>query len=459
MAGPQRANPRTTAQLVASVSAFQTPFMFSAVNVALPPIGKDLGMDAVMLGWVTTAYLLSTAVLMVPFGRMADIHGRKKVFLIGASLFALASFLLAVAGSGTMLIYFRVLQGVASAMISGTGLAILTSIFPPGERGKALGINTASVYVGLTAGPLLGGVLTRSFGWRSVFFVAMLLALVVVVLVLLKLKGEWAGAKGQEFDLTGAVVYGLALVTLMYGSSNLPSVVGFGLVLAGIVGIVVFVWWETRVSSPILDIRIFKGNPVFLFSILAALINYLTTSGVGFLLTLYLQYIKGLDPRAAGLVLVSQPAVMALVSPFAGRLSDKFEPRVLASVGIGMTGAGLVMLVFLGADTPVWFLVGVLLLQGLGFGLFSSPNTNAVVSSVDKNYYGVASATLGTVRHTSQVLSMAIVLFLFALYLGPVEVAPEHFESLMTVSRVAFAIFAALSFFGVLASLKRGKIR
>ncbi|HEX9899696.1 MAG TPA: MFS transporter, partial [Candidatus Methylomirabilis sp.] len=202
-----------------------------------------------------------------------------------------------------------------------------------------------------------------------------------------------------------------------------------------------------------------RGNAVFTFSNLAALINYSATFAVTFLLSLYLQYTKGLGPRDAGLILVSQPLVMAAFSPIAGRLSDRIEPRTVASLGMAFTVLGLVLLAFLGEGTPLAFIVATLVILGFGFALFSSPNTNAVMSSVDRRLYGVASATLGTMRLSGQMLSMGIAMLVFALYVGRVRIGAANPASFLYSLKVAFAIFAILCFFGIFASLARGRLK
>jgi MFS family permease len=213
---------------IATLSSFMVPFMGSAINLALPSIGKEFQIDAVLLSWVATSYILAAAISLVPFGRLADIHGRKKIFTLGIAAFTLASFLCAISTSTPMLIIFRIFQGATSSMIFATGMAILTSVFPPQERGKALGINVAAVYTGLSLGPFLGGLLTHHLTWRSVFLMNVPLGLIIICLVFWKLKGEWAEARGEKFDLPGAVIYGLALVSIMYGISMVLASSSYG---------------------------------------------------------------------------------------------------------------------------------------------------------------------------------------------------------------------------------------
>ncbi len=446
-----------TVLLIVTMGSFLTPFMGSSVNIALPSIGKEFAMDAILLAWVATSYLLAATVFILPFGRIADIYGRKRIYTYGMLIYTTLSLLSAISTSAGMLISFRIVQGIGGAMIFGTGVAILTSVFPVEERGKAIGINVAAVYLGLSLGPFLGGLLTQHFGWRSIFLANLPLGLITIIFLFWKLKGEWAEAKRERFDLTGSIIYGLSIVAVMYGLSVLPMISGVAAILIGILGILTFIWWETKVVSPLLHMDLFKNNRVFAFSNLAALINYSATFAVAFLLSLYLQYTKGFSPQNAGLVLVSMPAVQAAFSPVAGRLSDRIAPQIMASVGMALTTIGLILLAFLSQNTAIGFILVSLIILGFGFALFSSPNTNAVMSSVEKRDYGVAAATVATMRQVGMMFSMGIAMLIFAIYIGRVEITPEYYPVFVESVRIAFAIFAALCFGGIFASLARGK--
>jgi EmrB/QacA subfamily drug resistance transporter len=454
---PEASN-RRYALLATTLAAFLTPFMGSAVNVALPRIGEEFGMNAITLGWVATSYILAAAIGLVPLGRLADMRGRKRVFTWGVVVFTLGSVASALAVSTATLIVARVVQGLGGAMMFGTGTAILTSVFPPQERGRVLGINVATVYLGLSLGPTLGGVMTQALGWRSIFWACVPLGVAIVALVLWKLEGEWFEARGERFDVAGTVLYSLALFSLMYGFTLLPALFGGALVGVGLVGLVGFVLLERRIKSPVLDISLFSGNRVFALSNISALVNYSATSAVSFLLSLYLQYARGLDARGAGLVLVAGPVVQAAISPLAGRLSDRVEPRIVASIGMGLTVVGLVSFVFLGSGTPLGLIVAGLVLLGAGFGLFSSPNMNAIMGCVDRRSYGIAAGTVATMRMVGQMFSMGIAMLLLALFVGRVQITPTQHTGLLVAMRVAFVVFAALCLGGVFASLARGRL-
>ncbi len=444
--------------LVAVISAFLTPFMGSAINIALPAIGKEFESSAILLSWIATAYLLSSAVFLVPFGRLADIYGRKKIFLSGMVIFTTASLLSAFSTGISTLLVFRIFQGMGSSMIFATGLAIVSSVFPPEERGRAFGLTIASVYIGLSIGPFAGGLMTEYLGWRSIFIFTVLLGITGIVFLVHKIKGEWAESKGESFDLAGSVIYGVSLFLLIFGLSRLPSSEGFVCLVAGMTGIVIFIFYEMRISYPVMQLSLFRNRPVFAWSNVAALINYSATFAVGFIISLYLQYVKEFTPRDAGFVLVSQPLIMAMVSPIAGRLSDRYEPRLLATMGMAVTTIGLFMIVFIN-NMSILSLILTLILLGIGFGLFSSPNSNAIMSAVDKKYYGIASGTMGTMRLLGQMFSMGIVMLILSVFIGREPVTEENTYLFVNSIRVTFLLFSLLCFAGIFASMARGNIR
>jgi EmrB/QacA subfamily drug resistance transporter len=437
------------------MASFLTPFMGSSVNIALPVIGREFGLDAVSLSWVATIYILAAAVFLLPFGRLADIKGRRRIFITGLSLYILVSVAIGFTPDGVVLIALRGAQGVAAAMLFGTGIAILTSVYPPAERGRVLGLNAAAVYIGLSLGPTVGGLLTSSLGWRSIFFITAGIAAVALYFIVTRLKMEWQEASMEQFDLKGAVIYGLALTGLMLGFSELPTAGGFILTGLGVAGMAVFLALEARTPHPILSLALFRYNQVFALSNAATLINYAATFAIGFLLSLYLQFVKGFSPVEAGLILVAQPVLMALISPFAGRLADRRDPRFLATVGMAVSATGLAMLIFLTEQSPMAYIITAMAVLGIGFGLFSSPNSAAIMGSVPRHHYGVASATLSTMRLVGQMLSLGIVMLLFSLIVGNVQISAEVHVEFLTSMRMAFALFTGLCLVGVFASWPR----
>ena len=451
---------RTAIQIAIAVSAFFGPLASSTINIALPTMAKDIAMNALSMGWVATTYIMAAAVFLIPFGKLADIHGRKKLFLLGTAIFTISSFLLGFARSITFLLVFRTIQGIGSGMVFATVYAIVSSLFPPGERGKALGITVACTYSGLSVGPFLGGVLTQYVGWRSVFFFNVPPGLLILAIFYFKAKKEeWAGAKGEPFDFAGSAVYCAALLSAMYGFSLLPKIWGLAFIMLGIAAMIGFIFMERAAKNPVIETRIFSENKVFTLSNIAALIHYSATFAVSFLFSLYLQHSRGLSPQVAGTILASQPVMQAIFSSPAGRLSDKVEPRIVASVGMGITAAALFLLSFTGSSVPLAYIVGCLMLLGIGFALFSSPNSNAIMSSVDQRLYSVASSTLATARVLGQMFSMGIAMLLFAVFMGSAEITPSQYSVLQKILRTALVVFGLLCVFGVYASSVRGKVR
>jgi len=453
------ASTRRAVLLAATLGSFLTPFMGSAVNIALPVIGREFEADAVLVSWVSASYLVAAAMSLVPLGRLADIRGRKRVFLLGVIVYTASSGLLAAVPSIGPLIALRVLQGVGGAMVFGTAVAIVTSVYPVGDRGRVLGVNVAAVYLGLSLGPFLGGLLTEHLGWRSIFAVNALLGLATTVVVIAWLRGEWAEARGERFDVWGALFYGATVLAVMLGLTRIPSPSGGWLLFAGVAGLGALLWWERRVDYAVLDTSLFRTSRVYLFSNLAALASYSATAAVAFLLSFYLQCVHGLTPQTAGLVLVAQPVVMCALSPFAGRLSDVLESRTVASAGMAVTVVSLLLFASLDEGTGIPFVVLGLAILGLGLALFSSPNMNAVMSSVGKRHYGVASATLGTMRLVGQMLSMGVAMLVISSIVGRVQITPERIPEFLRASRVVFSVSAGVCFAGVFASLARGRVR
>ncbi len=444
---------------VATLTAFMGPFLISAVNIALPAIEQEFSLNALALSWIVTSYLLSSAVFLLPVGRVADMVGNVRVFKLGVVVFALSTLFCALAPSGGVLIAMRVFQGFGAAMTLTTGAPILISVFPPSERGKVLGINVAAVYLGLAMGPVVGGFLTQQWGWRSIFYLSAFVGLSALLLSMLKLKEQGPVKEGQKLDMAGTLYYFIGLISLVYGSSNLSQPFGWPLIGTGLLFMLFFVWQCRRSAFPIFDIALFTRNKLFAFSNIAALINYSATASIVFLMSLILQKVQGLSPREAGLILIAQPAVMTLISPLAGRLSDRIEPRKLASLGMLLNAMGLFLFAFVDEGSSSASIVAILLLMGFGFGIFSSPNMNTIMSSVERSQLGIASGTAATMRIVGQMASMTIVMLIFSLTFSGMRISEVANGPFLGSTRIAFLIFSALCLIGVWFSYVRGNLR
>ena len=446
---------RFYALLVTSIASFVVPFLGSATNVAVPDLGHSLGLSTTLLNWVVTSYLLSAAVLLLPFGRAGDMYGRRKLFVVGAAIFPVASLLCAFANSGWFLISARVMQGVGSALMFSTAVALVTAAYPPEKRGRVLGVNVASVYSGLSAGPVIGGLLTHSFGWRSVFLVCAGMGLFVFVVAFLFMKMDWRDPSIKRFDWVGSILLCSGLTLAMYSLAHITTL--WPLTLGALAILAAFVYLELHSDSPIVHLELFRIKS-FTFSSLAALIHYSATFALGYLLSIYLQHVKDINPGHAGFILLCQPVCMTLISPAAGLLSDKVQPRVLATLGMALTLLGLIGFQMLTHDTPVVVICALLAWFGAGFGLFSSPNSNAIMGSVPRHKYGFASAMMGTMRMIGQSMSMALVTFIFSHTIGTVTFSQATDAQLLHCIHVALAAFACLCFLAMLFSAFRSKM-
>ncbi len=416
-------------------------------------MARDIKMDAVMMTWVSTSYFLAIGIVQVPFGRLSDIFGRRRLFILGLSLSAAGSFLGAFATSVPVLLSSRVLQGFGSGITFNVAVAILSSVFPGKERARALGISQSGTYLGLSLGPLFGGFLTEHFGWQSIFFISGILGTLLVLLVITGLKAEWREARGEKFDIKGAIIYAIGIAAFFYGFSSLPALSGIIMFIIGAAALVFFVWWESKVPSPIFNVTLFRGNRIFIFSNIAALVTYLSTFAITYLLSLYLQYIMGMNADKAGLVLIAASVLMTSFTIIAGFLAQRIESRLVATFGMGLNFIATLMLIFLGGSTPLWYVILALMTYGTGIGLFVSPNTNAIMGSVDKKVLGVASGILGTMRTAGMMLSMAITMVIFSVYIGQAEITSAVFPQFLTSVRVGFIIFAAFALGGVIAQM------
>lgn len=443
-------------------------FLVSSVNIALPAIERDLSLNAIELSWVITAFLLSTALFMLPSGSWGDRSDNRRLFRVGVVLFTLSSGICYVAPNGWWLIGARFLQGIGSAFSNTTGQAILVASFPSSKRGQMLGISVASVYGGLALGPLIGGIITLHAGWRMLFLIAALLGALTVMTAYLFLKSENKHPlekssnpmpEKEKGDFTGTLLFMGSLVLLVYGSSQLPSAYGWSMMAAAVTLLLLFWLHEKKTLHPLLDTKLFSDNRLFTYSSLSALINYTATFAIVFYLSLYLQKIQGLSPRDAGAIIIAQPVMMAFFSPVVGKLSDKIEPRYFATAGMAMCSVGLAFLAFLGTDTPLGVIIAILLWVGLGFALFSSPNISTIMGSVDRSRYGQASGMAASMRVFGQILSMSVVTLIFSLLFGDLSLDAVPTGLFMKAMRCGFLIFALIGVPGIYFSFNRGNVK
>lgn len=449
---------RSATLLVVCAAHFLMPFMMSAVGVALPAIGRDFNATALQLGLVETTYVLSASIFLLAMGRLGDIHGRRKIFQCGIVLFTLAGGSISLSWSIESLLAMRFVQGMGGAMIMATTMAMVVSVFPPQERGKALGISVASVYAGISCGPFLGGLLVTALGWRWIFYLCVPLGVTTFLITCAKLRGDWADARGEPFDWRGSLIYAGALLLLIGGASNLErGAAAWGATLAGLAGIGLFLAVEARTPYPILNVALLRDNRVFALSNLAALFNYAATFGVTFFLSLYLQFVKGLSAREAGMILIIQPVMQATLSPLCGRLADRYPAARVATIGMALCAAGLALAATLDATTPLWQVMAMLALLGTGFALFSSPNVSVIMGSVAPRYLGVASGLNSSMRTLGMMTSMSIITVILSMLMAGQPVTIETQPRFLLSMHAALLAFCALCLVGIACSAGRLK--
>ena len=441
------------------IAQFMAPFMLTAVGVALPTLGRDLGATAMQLGLIEQLYVVSLAMGMLAFGRYGDIIGQRRVLLPGLATFTALTFSLGFTQSVHMVMLQRFFQGLGACMVLSGSLALVAAAYPPELRGRKIGIVSACTYAGLSLGPVIGGYVTGHFGWRYVFLMPVPIGLAATAMCLFGMKEGPKNAFGERMDWRGGIFYAVSVAFLMLGAAHAKELpLGPAMIGVGVLGLAVFLRLQARTKSALLDVNLLTRNRFFTLSCLAALGNYAATFGITFMMSLYLQYAKGLPPRLAGLVLLSQPVLQVVASPVAGRLTERFAAASLATVGMLVSSAGLLATaVTIGMDTPLWLLVTELAVIGAGFGIFITPNSTAIMGSVQKRQFGLASGMIAAMRTLGMAVSMTSVTLIFSLLMGSATIGPATLPVFLISMRVGLAAFAVFSCLGVILSFWRGK--
>ena len=437
--------------LICSVLSFFTVFAVNAVMVVIPTIAAEFHMSNIVQNWVTIIFLLVVAVMSVPAGQISAKYGLKKITILSIILFIIVSIANVLVTSAEQFLACRFILGISLSLSNVTSMAMVVSAFPPQERGKALGINITGVYIGLSLSPVLGGVLNYNLGWRSVVLFGVPFLFVILALLLFKVDDEWITFKDIPLDLKGSLFYGVGMVLFMYGFTILNEPLGVILTVLGIVTLIIFGLIELKQKYPVFDIRFFK-NRKFLSSNFASLSAYLATFAVTTILNYHLQYIKGLDSQTAGIILLVAPLCQVVLAPIAGRLSDRYVPQILAALGMGLGTVSLFLFSFLNESTSFEFLVISMIIYGVGFGLFSPPNTNVIMGSVPPKDTSVASAAVATMRTVGQAMSIGILTLVFAFVMGNVPIIEKYYPLLISSCQITCLICVVLCIASVFAS-------
>lgn len=459
--------------IILALGVFMATLDSSIVNISLPVIARQFGVPLNgAVEWVIIAYLVVTAAILLTAGRVADMIGRKAVWIIGLVVFTGGSALCGAAPTLGWLIAARGLQGLGGALLFATSPAMLTSAFPPQERGRALGLNAVNVALGVSVGPPLGGFLT-GISWRLIFYVNVPIGIIAIIATFVVLKEKVQRNPGK-FDPLGAVLLavGLAALTasLSFGQEigwSSPLLIA-GLVI-GVLSLLLLPFVESRVSNPVIDFRLLQ-NRVFLSSNVSLLISFLSLFAVSFIMPFYLENLRGLPTEQVGLLLTPLPITLAIVAPFSGALADRIGSRWLAATGLSVASLGLVLISTLNATSATLTIIGFLVLTGVGQALFQSPNNSALMGSAPKGQQGSASGFLATGRTVGQSVSVALAGAVFTGLGGAAagqllikgagaaqKVALQN--TFVNAFHVTFLVCASICALGVFASLVRGNER
>ncbi|MHB8126886.1 MAG: MFS transporter [Desulfitobacteriaceae bacterium] len=402
---------------IVSVGTFMATLDSSIVNVALPTISQNLNADLSILQWVVTAYLLTISSLLPIFGRVADLIGRKRVYALGYVIFTLGSVLCGLAFNIGLLVAMRILQAIGASMLMSNGVAIITTVFPPKERGRALGLIGTVVALGSLAGPAIGGILVGFANWRAIFYINLPIGIVGYIAAQLILPVDTPPKQKQTFDFAGATLFTLGMISLLlavnngqdWGWQSTPILSG---VVLGILLLGFFFYTETRVQDPIIDLSLFRNQP-FLVGNLSGLLSFVAMFSNVMLMPFYLQHILFYTPSQVGLLMTAFPLTMAIVAPISGYISDRIGPVSLTTGGLIVTATGLFYLSTLTSLSTTLQIIPGPILMGLGAGLFNSPNNSNVMSSVHPSKLGVAGGINALVRNVGMVIGIAFSVSLF----------------------------------------------
>lgn len=447
------------ALIIVCLGSIIGPLGMASVNIAIPDLAADLQANAKMVSWLPTLFILSSVIFMLPAGKLADNYGRKRIYAYGLALNAFSSFMCGLGSSIEWILFWRFVQGAAASMIFGTGVAIITSVTPSNKRGAALGITAACIYVGLTIAPAVGGWLTELWGWRSVFFFQVPIVLALLLLIKMRLTGEWKNDEKTKYDWWGTGIFALFSATLVYGLSILPNNLGWGMLGLSAISLALFILHQSRSHRPLIRVKMFRESRVFSMSLTTSLLMYASNFPLVFLMSLYLQYVKGLSPSHAGQVLLVQAFSMAIMAPLSGKLADRFQPRLVATLGCVIVACGLLVLSFMNTASSVAYIASSLLLIGIGFGLFSTPNNNAIMGSAKPQEVGVASASMNLARTIGNLLGMSLVNLMVHYYLGNAQFTPEQNPALIKTVEMALNMSLAFVLVACGISVLRGKSR
>ena len=437
---------------VSFVTSFFAVFLSAGIVLGVPTIANEFGMNNVVQNWIPTIALLVIAVFTLPAGQISGKYGVKKSLIIGVIIFILASFGACISISAEMFLFFRVLQGIGIAFSNVATMAMVVQAIKPQNRGKALGFTVTGIYLAGSLSPVFCGFLVYNLGWRAMFYFVVPFLILCLILMILKIPGEWKSYENDKIDSVGYVLYGIGILLFIYGFTNLMNFTGQICILTGLLLLVIFGYYEFKAESPAFNMDLFK-NMKFTSSNVAALCSYLAIAAITTILNYHFQYVRGWNAQISGLILIITPIIMAIMAPNAGKLSDKIHPQKLAAIGMAIATVTLVILIFLDADTPLYLIVVAMILQGVGMGLFTTPNTNAIMSSVPPKETPNASAAQSAMRTIGQTLSLGLLTLVFARMMGSLKLSSKYAGMIVQSSQLVCIICTLICIIAIFASL------
>ena len=437
---------------ISFITSFFAVFLSNGVIIGVPAIAQDFAMNNVIQNWIPTILFLVVAIFTVPAGQISGKYGVKKSLLAGIIVFLIGSIGACLAFSTESFLIFRMVQGAGMAFLNVSAMAMVVHAVKPQNRGKALGFTVTGVYLATSLSPVICGFLVHNLGWRAIFYVVIPFLVLCIILMITKIPQEWKTYQHDTIDKVGSILYGVGILLFIYGFTTLITTTGKLLTVAGIILLVIFGLYELRQTSPVFNMNLFR-NKKFTSSNIAALCSYIAIMVVTTILNYHFQYVRGWDAQMAGMILIITPIIMAIMAPNAGKLSDKIHPQKLAAFGIGIAAVALFILTFLTADTPLYVVILAMVLQGFGMGLFSSPNMNAIMSSVPPKDAPTASASQATMRTIGQTMSLGLLTLIFAWVMGSLELAPQYASMIVQASQIICGICTVACILAIFASL------
>jgi len=424
-------------------TTFSAIFLMKSFTLGAPTIANEFLMNNVYQNWMVAISSILSCAFTIPAGQICSKYGCKKLFIIGCGLFILGLIMSVISVSSEMFIISRAISGMGYGLFFVSETAMIVYAVPEKNQGTAFGVLYVGPYIGLILAPFLGGYLINNIGWQSVFYLAIPMMIICTLIMLLKVDEEWIDDKDIKIDLIGCILFIIGIILFEYGFSDLHSFISQVASIIGIIVLILFGIYESKIELPVFNINLFK-NKIFAAYNLVGFFEFFAIAIFDVIFSYYFQYAKGWDPQLTGLVLMIPPILLAIITPNAGKLSDKIQPQKLSTIGLGIFLIPLILLMFIGIDTSLYIVISTMVLIAIGTGLFSAPNTNAIMSSVSKKHAPYASATQITMRACGQIFGLGLFTMICTHFMGnlpfSVENANLFINSVHTISIISILL-------------------